>query len=41
MTSKERQVQVNEVKELDESSAKKEQSIKKALLKENFVKAQA
>ena len=40
MTSKERQVWVNEIRELNESSAKKEKPIKKALLEENFTKTQ-
>ena len=40
MTSKERQVWVNKVRELDKSSTEEEQSIKEALLKENFMEAQ-
>ena len=39
MTSKERQVWADKVRELDKSSAKKKQSTNEALLKENFVKA--
>ena len=39
ITGKERQVQVDEVRELDESSAKEEQPTKEALLKKDFVEA--
>ena len=39
MTSEERQVWADEVRELDESSAKEEQPTKEAPLKENFMKA--
>ena len=39
MTGEEKQVWVNEVRELDESSAKEEQPTKEAPLKENFIKA--
>ena len=39
MTSKKRQVQVNEVRELDKSSTKEEQPAKKTLLKKDFVEA--
>ena len=41
MTSEERQAQADEVRELDESSAEKEQPTKEAPLKENFTEAQA
>ena len=41
MTSEERQTWVNEVRELDKSSAKKEQPAEEAPLKEDFIKAQA
>ena len=40
MTGKKRQVQVDKMKELDESSAKKEQPAKETLLEEDFIKAQ-
>ena len=39
MTSEERQVQANKVRELDESNAKEEQLVKEALLKVDFVEA--
>ena len=39
MTSEKKQVQVNEVKELDKSSAKKKQPAEKTLLKEDFMEA--
>ena len=39
ITSEKRQVQANEVRELDESSAKEKQPAKEALLKENFIEA--
>ena len=41
MTGEERQVWADEVRELDKSSAEEEQSTKEALLKEDFMKAQA
>ena len=40
MTSKERQVWVDKVKELDKSSIKEKQPIEEASLKENFIEAQ-
>ena len=40
MTSEERQVQANKVKELNESSVKEEQIFKETLLKEDFMEAQ-
>ena len=40
MTSEERQVQVDKVRELDKSSAKEEQPAKEAPLKEDFMEAQ-
>ena len=39
MTSEKRQAQADEVRELDESSVKEEQSAKEALLKKDFVEA--
>ena len=41
MTNKERQAWVDEVRELDESSAKEKQPAEKAPLKEDFTEAQA
>ena len=41
MTSEERQVWADEVRELDESSAEEEQPTEKAPLEEDFTKAQA
>ena len=41
MTSEERQVWADKVRELDESSTKKEQPAEEAPLKEDFIKAQA
>ena len=40
MTSEKKQVQADEVRELDKSSAKKKQPTKKTPLKEDFVEAQ-
>ena len=40
MTSKERQVWVNKVRELDKSSTEEEQPIEEASLKEKFMEAQ-
>ena len=40
MISKKRQVQVDKVRELDESNTKEEQSTKEAPLKEDFTEAQ-
>ena len=40
ITSEERQVQVDKMRELNKSSAEKEQSAKKASFEENFMKAQ-
>ena len=39
MTSKKRQVQIDEIRKLDENNTKKKQSTKEALFKENFIKA--
>ena len=39
MTSKKRQVQINEIRKLEENNTKKEQSTKEALFKENFIEA--
>ena len=41
ITSEERQVQVDKVRELDESSAKEEQPAEEAPLEEDFTEAQA
>ena len=41
MTSEERQAQADEVRKLDESSAKEEQPAEEALLEEDFIEAQA
>ena len=41
MAGEERQMWADEVRELDESSAKEEKPIEKAPLEENFTKAQA
>ena len=41
MTGKERQAQIDEVRELDESSAEEKQPAEEALLKEDFMEAQA
>ena len=41
MTGEERQVWVDEVRELDESSAEEEQPTEETLFKEDFMKAQA
>ena len=41
MTSEKRQAQADEVKELDKSSAEKEQPAEEAPLEEDFIKAQA
>ena len=40
MTSKERQTQTDKVRELNKSSAEKEQPAEETLLKENFVETQ-
>ena len=40
MTSKERQIWADKVRELDKSSAKEEQPTEKAPLKEDFIEAQ-
>ena len=40
ITSEKRQMQVDKMRELDKSSAEEKQPAKKALLKENFTKAQ-
>ena len=39
ITSKEKQIQVDKVRELNKSSTKKKQSAKKALLEEDFAEA--
>ena len=41
MTDEKRQVWANKVRELDESSAREEQPAEEALLKEDFMEAQA
>ena len=41
MTGKKRQVWVDEVRELDESNAEKEQPIEEVPLEEDFMEAQA
>ena len=41
MTSEERQVQVDEVRELDKSSVEEEQPAEEAPLEEDFIEAQA
>ena len=41
MTSEERQAWVDEVRELDESSAEEEQPTEEAPLEKNFIEAQA
>ena len=40
MTSKERQIQADKVRELNKSSAEKKQPAEEALLKEDFAEAQ-